>query len=196
MEVRKRNVETLRYTSEKGYEVHGERLGGNSKRNSLVEEGLRLYQVAKQDEYKNNHTLEKCLKCFVQASENGDEEATLWISSFLSSLLTLPSSVIVPRDLIQKMQRITESTEEDNQIRIVARSMFSKMAGGNVSIPKEKIEESTSSILPTGYQAQAPTGVTRSIKRIMHDAMAAGGTRKVGFVSINVLVTVYFLPWP
>lgn len=155
----------------------------STQRNPLVEEGLQLYRTAEQDDFQDKATVEKCLKCFIQASENGDEEATSWIKSFLNSLSSMPPSLVVPSKLIQVMQLLTEATEEEKKIRVVARSMFSKMAGGEEYIAKEKIEESTTSILPSGYQKETPK-VMRSIRRMMNDAMVTGGTKEVSLVIV------------
>ena len=161
-------------------------------RNPLVERGLQLYEEAEQGGFTDNETLEKSLKFFIQAAEQGIDEASGWIESFLGSLSALPASVVLPGSLVKVMKWVTEATESEKQIRSIAKSMFHKMGGGQSSIPQNVIDQSAEKLLSKepsegGFASAIETpGLVKSskllkgsVKRLMQEAVIKSGTKEV-----------------
>lgn len=194
MAVRRRNTETLGHEGHEGHEGHAaeeaskapdpekQRLG----KNPLVDRGLELYEEAELSGFEDRDTLEKSLHFFVQAAENGANEAVHWIDSFLDSMAALPASVVVPDRLLKVMNWITKATESERQVRIVAKSMFSKMAGHNRAIPREKIEQSAQVLVSSESESihvspeiAKSKQLQGSVKRLMHSALMQSGSDEV-----------------
>lgn len=134
MEVRRRNPETAKADRSTG-SPPVEQQDVASTKNPLMERGLKLYEEAEQTGFQDENRLEKSLNYFVEAAENGADDAVEWISSFLSSMTALPPSVVLPESLVKAMQWLTEASESEKQVRAVAKSMFSKMAGRSGTRP-------------------------------------------------------------
>ena len=188
MAVRRRNTETLGHEghaaeeASKSLEPKGQRLG----KNPLVDRGLELYEEAELSGFEDKDTLEKSLHFFVQAAEIGTNEAVHWIGSFLDSMAALPASVVVPDRLLKVMNWITKATESERQVRIVAKSMFSKMAGHNQAIPRGKIEQSAQMLVSSESESirvspeiAKSKQLQGSVKRLMHSALLQSDSDEV-----------------
>ena len=203
MEIRRRNPETIKPSSSHGDEgstleeeaAPVEQSQGNCQ-NPLVERGLQLSEEAEQSGFRNVDSLQKSLECFIQAAENGVQDAGNWIGSFLSSIPALPPSVILPSSLVKVMQWVTRATDTEKQIRIVAKSMFSKMTGPeNPTIPKSKIDERAQLLLASQSEHAHTPGLAKSakelrssVKRLLHSALLLSGSEEV-----CALVSVIYL---
>ena len=186
MAVRRRNPETLR---PEGYDGEGDSssLGPKEQRleaNPLVDRGMKLYEEAEHSGFENRDSLEKSLHFFVQAAETGTKEAVSWIGSFLDSMAALPPTVVVPDSLMKVMRWITEATESERQVRVVAKSMFSKMAGRSQAIPRAKIDESAQILLSSESESVSPeiaksNQLKGSVKKLMHSAVLQSGSDEV-----------------
>lgn len=186
--IRRRNTETLGHeghAAEEDSKVLEPKEQGLGK-NPLVDRGLELYEAAELSGFEERDTLEKSLNFFVQAAENGANEAVHWIGSFLDSMAALPASVVVPDRLLKVMKWITKATESERQVRIVAKSMFSKMAGHNRAIPRGKIEQSAQMLLSSenenirvSPEIAKSKQLQGSVKRLMHSALLQSGSDEV-----------------
>jgi len=186
MEVRRRNPETLR---PEGYDGEGDSrsLGPTEQSlgtNPLVDRGMKLYEEAEHSGFENRDLLEKSLHFFVQAAETGTKEAVSWIGSFLDSMAALPPSVVIPDKLLKVMKWVTEATDSERQVRVVAKSMFSKMAGRNQTIPRMKIDDSAQILLSSESESVSPEiakskQLKSSVKKLMHSALLQSGSDEV-----------------
>ncbi len=176
MDLRRRFPET---------ETIGEGTAPSSTENPHLKQGLQLYQATEQDGFRNTTKLVHSLKYFMQAAENGIDEASEWIDSFLSSLSALPASVVLPEHTLKIMRWISSATTADKQIYTVARSMFNTMANGASAIPKDKLDEAATRLL--GSQsgddgadlAKSSKMLRGSVKRLMQEAAAQTDTNEV-----------------
>lgn len=186
MAVRRRYPETLR---PEGYDGEGDSgsLGPTEESlgtNPLVDRGMKLYEEAEHSGFENRDSLEKSLHFFVQAAETGTKEAVSWIGSFLDSMAALPPSVVIPDKLLKMMKWVTEATDSERQVRVVAKSMFSKMAGRNQAIPRMKIDDSAQILLSSESESVSPEiakskQLKSSVKKLMHSALLQSGSDEV-----------------
>lgn len=195
MDLRRRNPETVGAGA-----ISDTARGPPASRNPLIERGLQLYEEAEQGGFTNEETLEKSLKFFIQAAEQGIDEATGWIESFLGSLSALPASVILPSSLVKVMKWVTEATEAEKQIRNIAKSMFHKMVDGQSSIPRDKIDQSAEKLLSMesseGGFASETSGLVKSskllkgsVKRLLQEAVIKSGTKEVNIIVLKTRLT-------
>lgn len=145
-------------------------------------EGLELYSQAEQSNFQNTSALTKSIKQVIEASEKGVEEASIWMKSFLDSRSALPSSVVLPDNLVRTMQVMSDATPTEKQVRLAAKSMFHKMAGEHDSIPRNEISQKAKMLL----ESEEAVGLRKSSKvlessvsRLLHDALVINQTDKV-----------------
>lgn len=159
-------------------------------RDALISKGLQLYEEAEQTGFNNHETLQTSLKFFIQAAEQGVDEGTDWIKTFLGSLSALPTSVLLPDSLVKVMKWIVEATDTEKQVRNIAKSMFHKMSDGQTSISKDKIDQSAEKLLSAGPNESVYVGndsdlikssklLKGSVKRLLQESVIKSGTKEV-----------------
>lgn len=159
-------------------------------RDPLISKGLQLYEEAEQTGFNNHETLQTSLKFFIQAAEQGVDEGTDWIKTFLGSLSALPTSVLLPDSLVKVMKWIVEATDTEKQVRNIAKSMFHKMSDGQTSISKDKIDQSAEKLLSAGPNESVYVGndsdlikssklLKGSVKRLLQESVIKSGTKEV-----------------
>lgn len=156
--------------------------------NPHLKQGLQLYQAAEQEGFTNNAKLMSSLKYFLQAAENGIDEASQWIESFLDSQPALPANVVLPKHTVRIMRWISQASTADKQIYTVARRMFNTMANGESAIAKDKLDEAATRLLGSQTSAGGATSVDLaksskmlrgSVKRLLKEAAAQTDTNEV-----------------
>lgn len=174
MEVRRRNVGETSGSGieEPGFIISSEREaedGGEAYR-----EGLKLYSQAEQSSFQDTDILTKSIKKIISASEKGVDDASVWMKSFLESAPALPPTVVLPSELIREMEVMTDATSTEKQVRLAAKSMFHKMAGGREAIPRKEISQKAKSLLEAegaAHLKKSSKMLEGSINRLMHDAL-------------------------
>ncbi len=176
MDLRRRFPETI-----------GESGAPSSSTDPRVKQGLQFYQAAEQEGFRNSTKLKRSLKFFINAAENGVDEANQWIESFLSSLSALPATVVLPEPTVKIMRWISEATTADKQIYTVARSMFNTMADGAPAIPEDKLDEAATRLLSSQSGSGDGAGLAKSskmlrgsVKRLLQEAAAQTDSNEVG----------------
>ena len=185
MEIRRRNPETLGPEGERKSE-EDRPSEQQAKSNPLVNKGIQLYNEAEQSGFQNVESLKKGLQYLVEAAEDGVDDAIGWIGTFLS---VTPSQLpTLPNHLLKVMHWVVGSNEAERRIRVIAKTMFSKMAQGSGEtkiIPKSKIDESAQLLLSSSAESHPP-GLAKSakelrssVKRLLHSAMLLSGSDEV-----------------
>lgn len=137
-------------------------------------EGLELYLQAEQSSFQDTDVLTKSIRRIIRASEKGVDNASEWMKSFLESASALPPTVVLPSELVREMQVMTDATSTEKQVRLAAKSMFQKMAGGRKTIPRKEISQKAKSLLEaedTAHLKKSSKMLEGSINRLMQDAL-------------------------
>lgn len=183
-----------------GAEVQLQEDTGQATGDQCMKKGHELFHQAEQEGFSNTATLVSSLQQFMQAAENGVDEATQWIGSFLGSLSALPPSVVLPEHMVRIMRWVTEATSTDKQIYIIAKSMFREMADGKASIPKDKIEEAATRLMSSQSGGTETPDLVKSskmlrgsIRRLLQEAALSTTTDEVSFKYIYMHTLTKFL---
>eukprot|EP00731_Ephydatia_muelleri_P020320 Em0013g47a len=106
---------------------------------ALVERGLALYQELELTDFQDRSKLEECSKCFLQAAENGSDEAVDWIRNFLESL---PVSNELSSSTLNLLRWFAQANESEKQVRRTAKRIFMLISDDGKPIAKSRIKES------------------------------------------------------
>jgi len=155
-------------------------------RDPLVKRGLQLYQKAEQDGFQDNPSLVEGLNMFIQAAENGVDEASDWIGSFLGSVSALPANVVLPDKLVKVLNWVKAATAEEKKVHCTAKAMFQKMTGGKQELAKDDIDEAANKLLASKSGEGETTKMVKSskmligsVRRLLEEAAAKSTTDMV-----------------
>ena len=107
--------------------------GTNSK--SLYERGLNLYEDSEQKEFQNAESMERGLCFIVQAAQAGEREAIRWIGTFYKTKSSLPTGLVLPSELEDKIRGIARQSEREEQVATAMPDPWSSERAGSKSMP-------------------------------------------------------------
>ncbi len=181
MAVRRRNTGETTGTGmeEPGFIISSEDGG------EVYREGLELYSQAEQSSFQDTDVLTKSIRKIIKASEKGVDDASVWMKSLLESASALPPTVVLPCELVREMRVMTDATLTEKQVRLAAKSMFQKMAGGREAIPRKEISQKAKGLLEAEDAVDLKKSskmLEGSINRLMHDALVINKKDEVYYV--------------
>ena len=149
---------------------------GDGRMDSLLEEGKKLFDKAKQSGFREVTKLAEGLKCFVEAAGSGSQEASERLKSFIVSSNQKRLSFVLedlPSDLLTMAKILVEGSETEKEVYKVAKEMFKTMAKGKKEINKSEIDEAalrlmSAEVIVVGVEeVKSVNNLKRSVKRLL-----------------------------
>lgn len=164
---------------------------------SQTERGFALYQELELTGFQDRSKLEECSKCFLQAAENGSDEAVDWIRTFLKSL---PVSNELSRSTLDLLRWFTQASESEKQIRRTAKHIFHLISDDGKPIVQSKIEESVERLFSDRSDGcgsadlmKASAQLKSSVTHLLHASLVLAGGDEVNILSANNVDTCYVI---
>ena len=143
-----------------------------------------LYAEAEKSGFHEEATLTSSLQHFLRAAEEGVDDATEWIASFLDSMSALPSSVVLPPSLLNLLQWVRLASKEEKEVFLVAERMYRTMAKGRTAIPGTELDDAIQNLL-TSHCEHSPEMVKSakdlkmSVKKLLRSALEQSKSNEV-----------------
>ena len=158
-----------------------------TKRRSLFERGLQLYEESVQTGFQNVELLERGLCFIVQAAEAGEHEAIQWIGIFHMTESSHPTRL--PSELREKIRRIAQQSEREERQSVVMPSQRFSTHAGYQSMPlhrpvleqqdEDVIDNPGPTTLPANYSSESEERVATTAKSMFSRMAGSTPTRTI-----------------
>lgn len=143
-----------------------------------------LYAEAEKSGFREEATLTSSLQHFLRAAEEGVDDATDWIASFLDSMSALPSSVVLPPSLLNLLQWVRVASKEEKEVFLVAERMYRTMAKGKAAVPEAEFDDAIQNLLMSQCEhspemIKSAKDLKMSVKKLLFSALERSKSNEV-----------------